>query len=124
MPPPVKYTCPDIDKVIEHMKEIFKGLNSYMGEQYDKDFNTDTLDSLRQIISVASGEIDDYTRFDVNNPLEKLRESNSKLRQWGEEQEELLKEKETEVYELQKEVLSMENKIEDLEKELKELQNQ
>ena len=67
---PIKYTCPDIDKVIGLIKEVEKICNNMSNRD--------------------SEELQDvwYYLCDIEDMLENLRNSNSALRGWGEEMEE------------------------------------
>ena len=69
---PVKYTCPDIDKVISTIKEIIENMKSI-----------DTEDDI--INDYLSDWISELNSIGGNNysMLEDLRSSNSALREWG-----------------------------------------
>jgi uncharacterized coiled-coil DUF342 family protein len=67
---PIKYTCPDIDKLIQGLDEINKLIRGY-----DK---LDEVDDLKDLI----GDIENIL-WDYDSKLEELRKSNDELRSWG-----------------------------------------
>ena len=70
---PVKYTCPDIDKVIKAIKNIQKTCNPK--------YTYDNLDGFKDALSNIENEC-----WNLEDILEKLRKSNDELRNWGEEE--------------------------------------
>jgi len=103
MSAPIGNTCPDIDSVIESIKTSLIYLESAKNE-----LSRERYDETESYIDSAIREIEDFCDTGYygkkNNLLEKLRESNSTLRQWGEELE-----KENE--QLQKQIEEMEVSI-------------
>jgi chromosome segregation protein len=94
---PIKYTCPDIDIVQKQLKECADSIE----EEYYSESR-----ELRGIIS----------------DIEDLRDSNSGIRQWGEEQSERadkaendLNEAEEKISELEYEIIELKRKIEEYE---------
>jgi thiamine kinase-like enzyme len=77
MSAPVKHTCPDIDKLIREVRILLRVARR---AQSGEDIN-------------LADEID-YYLSDFESKLEELRDSNSKLRDWGEKLEEILRENE------------------------------
>lgn len=86
MSEPVGQTCPDIDFIINSIKESVKCLESAK-KSLNCEENSDALDN----IDLAIREIKDFAVSGyygrLVNLLEKLRASNSALREWGEEGE-------------------------------------
>ena len=100
---PVKFTCPTIDKCIEQIKAI---IDKSVDVLYSRDVDTmeewieDTVWLLSEIIDT----------------LEELRDSNSKLRDWGCSEA-------YSVDELELKIVKLEEKIEELENKIYELMN-
>jgi archaellum component FlaC len=65
MAAPVKHTCPDIDKVIKSINDLLEIAKKWEDESYYNEV--------------------EYYLYDIPDKLEKLRDSNSSLRDWGEE---------------------------------------
>lgn len=102
MSAPVKYTCPDIDKIIADITEVVKEV------QYTDNDEREALEAKLNFVD----NLDKYTgRW--YNPLEELRASNSGLREWGEEQEVRADDLEADVKRLECEVdvLTEENRV-------------
>lgn len=97
MSAPVKYTCPDIDRIKESISDIVKQMSQT--DTAERETLSDWIDTL---YSIAGGR-----RCD----LEDLRSANSSLRDWGEDLEK-------EVEELKDEKYQLELKVESLEQEL------
>lgn len=90
---PIKYTCPDIDKVISGIKAAIKECDySRYSEVWDiKDYQA-TLDSIERILSGLESKMED------------LRKDNSTLRDWGHEQSDRADKLETELEELKEQI--------------------
>lgn len=71
MPAPVKYTCPDIDRVIKRIRSAQKAAWE-MCKRTEK--GTDENDAFKDIESELDG---------LESDLEGLRESNTSLRKWA-----------------------------------------
>ena len=67
---PIKHTCPDIDKLVKGIDEIYKLIRGY-----DK---LDEVDDLKYLI----GDIENIL-WDYDTKLEELRKANDELRRWG-----------------------------------------
>lgn len=85
---PIRHTCPDIDKAIMIIESVIK-----------------SADLRRKEVSIESEEDDllydiSSNLSDVPDILEKLRDCNNKLRDWGIEEAENVDRLENEVYDL------------------------
>jgi chromosome segregation ATPase len=107
----IKHTCPDIDKVIGTLKDIYKGLDNARG--YIK---SDDKEEADYVIHSAIKTLEEFTGK-YSNPLEELRDSNSTLRSFGEEQYER-------VQELEEENGRLENKVQELNDRINELHDE
>ena len=67
---PIKYTCPDIDKLIKGINEIQKLTKNYQ--------KIDEVDDLKDILSDVENIL-----WDFEDKLEELRRANDTLRDWG-----------------------------------------
>lgn len=67
---PIKHTCPDIDKLIKGQNEIMKLIKNYQ--------KIDEITDFKDIISDIENIL-----WDFESELEKLRNSNDTLRDWG-----------------------------------------
>lgn len=83
---PVRHTCPNIDTVINWLKQARKSIQnvSDLVEDMKINFNDeerekygDTFNDINEILRDASNHID------IERELEELRDSNSALRDWG-----------------------------------------
>lgn len=84
---PVGNTCPDIDRVIDAIKESQKSVNAiinYIGELQSFDGFSTRQEWLQENISDEASNIEHYL-WRLEDELEDLRDANSKLREWGEE---------------------------------------
>lgn len=117
MAAPIKHTCPDIDRIIETFRDIQKELDFEGNED-------DTLESLRDTITKASDEINPFTVFHSSNPLEDLRSSNSKLRDWGEGLEEQIDEKDKEIDSLNDQISTLEWELNELKEKVIDLESE
>jgi len=98
---PVKFTCPLVDKCIEQIKSV---IDKSVDVSYSRD-----VDTMEEWISDAVWLMDK-----IIETLEELRDSNSKLRDWGSNEASC-------VDELELKIVKLENKIEALENELEYL---
>ena len=108
---PVGNTCPDIDQVIEAIKESLKCYNnicSYVDDLQD----TELTDRQSDWLSYLKSETDEIEHHLWG--LEDLRNTNSKLREWGEELE-------SEKYDFENELSTLEDRVRDLENENEKL---
>lgn len=101
---PVRNTCPDIDKALRILDNVFKTIKGRRSEDID-DMEDDILYDIESNLS----DIPDY--------FESLRESNDKLRQWGSDEE-------SEVDRLTDEISTMQDEIDKLQEQLDEINNQ
>jgi|SRR6187402_421618 len=92
MSAPVKYTCPDVDKVIKMLQAIAQTAKE--GMRY-----TDKSDDNYQRFKDCEWDIDD-----IIGRLEDLRSSNRELREWGEALESELEDAATEINRLETEL--------------------
>lgn len=74
---PVKYTCTEIDKIIDYIKKAMKIAKDSSKEFPDADVN------FHDIYSYLDG---------CEDMLEELRKANASLRNWGDEKEKEIKE--------------------------------
>lgn len=116
MPAPVKHTCPDIDTVIDGIKQALK-----ITKSASKDLDRDST-AYNYITDIAC-ELDG-----LDGQMEKLRKANSQLRDWGEDQEhevskleERLENAESEIQTLRSELDWNKEHIRSLEEELETL---
>mgnify|MGYP001241419595 FL=1 len=100
---PVKFTCPLIDKCIEQIKAV---INNSVDVSYSRD-----VDTMEEWISDTVWLMDK-----IIETLEELRDSNSKLRDWGSNEA-------SRVDELELKIVKLEEKIEELENQIYELMN-
>jgi predicted nuclease with TOPRIM domain len=94
MSAPVKYTCPDIDRIIKDINDLLKIANKWEDESH-------------------YGEAE-YYLYDIPDKLEELRHSNSSLRDWGEDLEKELDEKVKEISDLDNTVSTLTDEVERL----------
>lgn len=126
---PIPYTCPDIDAVIEHIKEqatelrlLQKKIDKTPYEKYE-----DLMGEVSSSIAGVESELGTYFEKSwgsSSNPLEKLRSSNDTLRSYGEDMEEQRDQLDDQISTLEAETERLEDKVKDLEKDLVELQNE
>lgn len=98
MSAPIRYTCPDIDKVIEHIGDAL----IYISEARD---DVDGCNVLSEVFGKLDNAVDKLV--DLEDEMEKLRKANDTLRSWGEEQEAQCEEYETEIATLKEEIESL-----------------
>ena len=117
---PVGNTCPMIDKAIREIEEIMKEMDSF-------DEDSDYEDILNSISNWTSSLSD--IGMGHSCTLEKLRDANLSLRNWGSDTSSYLEEEEQNVLELEEKVADLEDQkeellgqIEDLRTELKEIE--
>ena len=112
---PVKYTCPDIDKIIATITSMVKGMD-VCDERDDKE------DLLVWIKNWSS----ELTAIGVGNncEMEALRSSNSALRDWGNEMYNDAEALETEKIDLENKCENLQDEIADLKQEIEDLQNE
>lgn len=101
---PIRYTCPDIDVVVEQAKEIQSTCKSPEDGEHELNY--------RWISDLAS---------DIISQIEDLRSSNSTLRDWGNDINDEFETVEKERDDLQQMVWNLEDDISDLKHEIKEL---
>lgn len=113
---PVRHTCPDIDRAIDDLLAI--------GNEMDK---ADTFENCN--LQYWSGVIDDIARGS-RCTLERLRDANSSLREWGNElaselddKDDQIKTLERENEELKEQMTSLQDEISEMSYEIKELQS-
>jgi len=113
MSAPVKYTCPDIDAILESLREVAESL-----DYFDKNIDPTEIGEAPQAL------IDDldiqnlrYILESQEGALEDLRRSNASLRDWGTEEEERAGSAESKLEDAQAE-------IEDLTQEKDRLQSE
>jgi len=87
----IKHTCPDIDKLIKGQSEIMKFIRNYQ--------KIDNIDEFKNIISDIENIL-----WDFDNQLEKLRNSNDTLRDWGISEAEEVDKLEDKIYVLENEL--------------------
>ncbi len=95
---PTNNTCPDIDGGKEAVIEIRDTLNCILNEATDDSMRDDLHQALHSLDTLGYGE---------SCLLEDLRDANSSIREWGEDQE-------TEKVSLEAEIVILNNKIDDL----------
>jgi chromosome segregation ATPase len=84
---PVGNTCPDIDKVVDAIKESQKSISAilnHIGELQSFDEYTTRQEILQDNIADEASNIDNGL-WRLEDELEELRSANSALRDWGEE---------------------------------------
>ncbi len=84
---PVGNTCPDIDRVIDAIKESQKSISAiigHIGELQSFDGYTTRQEWLLETMADESSTIDNEL-WRLEDELEELRSANSALRDWGEE---------------------------------------
>lgn len=102
---PVRYTCPDINRLQKTIKEIRDNFASFKEEDNIEDF----LDAM----NTASWEL-----RDIYNTLEELRNANSALRDWGYELTSLAENLESEIGNLEDRIDELENNIIEIQEQL------
>ena len=100
---PVKNTCPLIDKCIQQIKSV---IDKSVDVSYSRD-----VDTMEEWIEDTVWLMDK-----IIETLEELRDSNSKLRDWGSNEA-------SRVDELELKIVKLEEKIEELENQIYELMN-
>lgn len=112
---PVKNTCPDVDRIKETITSIVK--------QMDRCDSNDSIEDLLENIQDWSS---DLGRIGVGRScdLEDLRDSNSALRDWGNEMYEEASDLENEISKLTDKIVELENEVLELKDEVKDLQNE
>lgn len=95
MSAPVKHTCPDIDKVIKMVKSIQDVAKDGM-KAHDK--NSDDYERYKDV---------EWDTDSIIDKLEELRNSNSRLRDWGETLETEKIELEDQIFHLEEEVKTL-----------------
>jgi hypothetical protein len=88
---PIKYTCPDIDRLIKGQNEIMKLIRNYQ--------KIDDIDEFKDIISDIENIL-----WDFEDKIEELRRSNDTLRNWGISEAEEVDKLEDKVFVLQNEL--------------------
>ncbi|KAA6342897.1 hypothetical protein EZS27_009357 [termite gut metagenome] len=91
MSAPVKHTCPDIDKLIEKVREVLKLKPDLSSEEIISEIN--------------------YHLWGFEDKLNELRYSNDELRKWGEGLEDELKESEAKIEALEARIEELEEMI-------------
>lgn len=104
---PIKYTCPDIDVIVEKAKEIQSICKSPEEDAYELNYDW--------ISDLAS---------DIISQIEDLRSSNSTLRDWGNDINDELENVEAENDKLQRKIDELEEEISDLNYQIKELKEE
>jgi len=107
---PIRHTCPDIDAAIDSLKSI--------GKEIDKAETIDDCD-----LKGWSSVIDDIV-YGNHCVLEKLRTSNSSLREWGNDLVSDIEGIENENEQLQKEIRRLEDIISNLEDKLSDAEDE
>ena len=95
MPAPVKHTCPDIDKVIKALKDMGSTAKDGMN---DSDRDSSHYQRYKDIEWDIDGIIDQ---------MEELRNSNARLRDWGENTESANRDLEDEKWELEQKIIEL-----------------
>ena len=93
---PVKFTCPLIDKCIEQIKAV---INNSVDVSYSRD-----VDTMEEWISDTVWLMDK-----IIETLEELRDSNSKLRDWGSNEASRVDELELKIEELENKIYELMN---------------
>jgi len=75
------------------------------------------IDDIISSVEYLSSECTKATCDDIIQKMEKVRDANSKLRDWGYEESQRVDELEEKVSDLESEISTLEDKVEDLEKE-------
>lgn len=109
---PIGNTCPDIDRVIETLREIVKEIES-VDETEDLDWLLYSWGS--QLKVLYDGRLSE---------LEQLRNANSELRSWGWDNYNLAKKLMHEVSVLEEEITEQEDTIDDLRQEIVRLETE
>lgn len=86
---PVEYTCPDIDSLKNDLEEAYKSVEYVKKQLHGLECILDDDDRFYGYISDISSELDalDSLLYWAPGALEDLRNSNSALREWGEQLE-------------------------------------
>lgn len=106
----IGHTCPDIDNIIANIKSAIKsaewGIKNPESEYQEDNYN--------DIINELDG---------IERQMEELRSSNSRLRDFGEEQTKIVEELEEEIDLMQLKIENLNDTIDDLKREISNLES-
>ena len=109
---PNRHTCPQINELQKTLQWRIKDFESFK--------DTDDVEDFMSSMSTACSEL-----WDIYSQLEELRQSNSELREWGNELtsciEQIESQHQSEVDDLYNQISAKENEIENLEEQVEEL---